>query len=201
MGKIFEFIPGKSSDNLNGKVFTINNVEYARTEKGLALSVRKSSTNPRLALDSYVNCGIVHSIVIPFKQNIISSHSMLLGYSSSNQYYISTRDDNRVYVNVGGYGLYGNFTVDQEWHFLIVTRNGEEYEWYIDGKSFFTATMELQQTTVFAFDVIGNWYGYTLAMDGYIGKIQVYDHILATEERANLYKEFLQASPITKTIR
>jgi len=196
--KIFETQFEKGSYiSTGGDVGTPNNVEFKRTEKGNAIFIDESLGSNRIDLPAPVNCGLISTVVIAFRLDEVTSHSMLIGLDGESGTYISIRDNNRLYVSINTESRYTSYTPDKEWHHLIVTRNNTTAIAYLDNVYLHTYTYSTGGVGAdFSFDIIGNSNGYALPAGGYISKIKVYDHIFTAQERVLAYNEFLHSSPV-----
>jgi len=199
MSKIFEtqFEKGSYLDRVSKAAGTPTNVEFRRTEKGIALYNDESVVTNRLDLPSPINCGTVSTICIGFKLDEVTSHSMLIGLDGTAGMYISIRDNDRLYFNINAEADYTAYTPDKEWHYLIITRNNTTADAYIDNVYLNTYTYSAGGVDEdFSFDIISNSNGYALAAGGHISKVAAYDHVFTAQERSQAYTEFLQAQPV-----
>lgn len=209
MGKIFEFNPVKGYiDQVSGAVGVNTNGEIVRSEKGLAW---------RNAPGGYIDTGVVvseqvFSAVVNFRsypESFAGSYSCLISSLDANDDGWQVHVDNtsgRLYFTVNDVDCdpVGIGTIDPGdslWHQAIASWNGSTAYLYLDGG------LQRSKDGTTTVDVVSsmylgrNRYADTQNIDGDISLVQVYDHVLTSEERALLYRDFLRASPISKTIR
>lgn len=180
-----------------GDVGVPTDAPFERTEKGSSLYINESLGSNRIDLPSVINCGLVSTIVLEFRLNEVTAHSMLLGLDGTSGTYISIRDNSRLYYAINAESKYTAYTPDKEWHQLIITRNNATVLIYLDNVYLNTITYSAGGVDEdYSFDIIGNANGYASPAGGYISKVAAYDHVFSEGERAKSYTEFLQAGPV-----
>ena len=88
-----------------------------------------------------------------------------------------------------------------QWYHLVLTgKIGDKLKAYINGVLF--DDVAYNPTLPFTMDNL--YVGFAAVNDyltGFAGYTAIYDHVLTSEERTKLYKEFLDASPITRKVQ
>jgi len=193
MSKIFDFNSsglGSYRDSVSGTLGTNTNGVFKRTEKGYAWLGNGSNT--KIELNQTISLGTVFSIscVIRIIDNTIS-FSAIMGYNDLSYPIGFNPSTNVIYCHNGV-----NFAAesrpelfDGQWHLLTITRNDTSVYFYIDnivGVEKILASNEANNVSqLFQRDN-------SFTFKGFCNKIEAYDIILSTQERNNLYKDFLR---------
>ena len=202
MSKIFEFIPGSYIDKVSGAIGVNTNGEMVRSEKGMAYRCDGASRviYPGLSLSgdfsiyTWYNSRYKGSSDM---QPICESGSSFQPFrirSGLWNYYITDG------LNPSSQGLSSPYLNDGKWHFLmLICDNDGDISLYADGVLLFNEVNSSAGTVTLVATHIGqgassDW------MIGDIGRTVIYDHILTQKERAKLYSDFLNASPIERDI-
>lgn len=204
MSKIFSFNDkrnGSYIDGISGAVGVNTGGEWAQTEKGLAwrgngvdAGVAITSTTYNISTDTY-------SFEFWAKRNNITGTMSILGNTTTGyfKYIIITGSTIVLEGDTNNESISATYSPDTSWHhFVILINNGQSEGIYIDGIAAPDVSTSLSADVTF--DLIGNSGGDITPMNGDLGRIQIYDHILTSEERAKLYKEFLDAAPISRKV-
>jgi hypothetical protein len=220
MGKIFEFIPGSLIERVNQKVGTNTNTVFQRTEKGVAAEF-KYSVNSIIDYDDlgdiYTSGDFSINIVMKVVDQPDTARKIFSCISAGVAQWIeigvSLLDAPRyvLFVVNSGEGQVYQY-IDEadipknEFALYTFTKSSSGLNCYVNGvlKNTGQSGGDISDfsTVSLTHYSIGSRYGESIRhANGYIGKTQVYDHALTPEERALLYRDFLHASPITKTIR
>jgi hypothetical protein len=211
MGKIFDmdFRTGSLIDLVGGKVGTPINLSFQRTEKGLALTDTLNLATADLTLDSSIVLTNSMSIEFWVKINKKSFQGILGLSTAGGASYLRFGQS----VGLETFAIYGETDTNadaidldfntpikygQYYHYIITINSSKQYNLYIDGV---LQTNIAAPTDDLTFDQLMNSRDDDDNMYGSMARFRVYDHILTSEERAKLYSEFLNASPITRTIR
>ena len=186
---IFEF-NGKNNgsyiDSVSGNVGTPSGGgEFVRSEKGVAW--RGNGVDSGLIYTKTISNNS-YDIEMWIKYNDLSSGNYLLDFRDGS-------GDGQGY----SYYLSGEIVISSGSAYT----NGEEdsapivpnaYEWI----HFIFTGVTIDSTTI----NIGKRYSATdWRVNGDIGRIQIFDHVLTEQERSQLYQEFLRATPTNKIIR
>jgi len=200
MGKIFEFRPGSYIDPVNGTVGTNTNGEFVRSEKGIAWHGGGTGTQIEItemtldkdsaSIECWIKFGSNNNSAFILGNSDINTNKFL-GFRGSNQLQLDSNTNNGIWT------LY--IPPFDKWIHIVITANGDGNT-YIDGVLVDTVASLVDDVT---FDLIGGAFGtpYDLDKEHYIGRIQIYDHVLTEKERSDLYSEFLRSVPTNKIIR
>jgi hypothetical protein len=201
MGKIFEFDPRKGSyiQPASDNIITNANGVLERSEKGLAWRGNGSNTAITFASDIVLSKDS-SSIEAWFKANTNTGFIIANGTVSTYQYLGFRASDALVLdsdTNNEYWCLSTNIfpSLSGIWQHLVIVADGDGKS-YLNGELVSTISPLIDDVT---FNRIGKGSAYNF--NGDLGRIQLYDHALSSEERAKLYQEFLRATPISKTIR
>ncbi len=196
--KVFEFNPGRRGsyiDPISGAVGVNTNGVWAKTEKGLAWRGDGSGYVDYTS----INFGTVFSIVIWFKQKDFRT-LFVSDQGAANYLYTPANNELRFRVNSvnsSGLDFSGAPFSDNQWHQLILIRDGGDLTAYMDGVLEDTTTTS-ETATDFVVRYISNTP--SLIYKGDLGKVIGYNHILTPKERAKLYSEFLHAGPVSRKV-
>ncbi len=212
--KIFEFNKGQSgtlidSVSKTAGTLTAGNGGFRKTEKGLAMLFDGANTKIDTNL-AHTDLDLTGNITIeawikPYSYgeggiyvggNIINNGKLVLWMREfTNTFTISSN-----YPTTSIHS--GTISINKYLHLLITRTSSGVTNFYVDNSLSGSAnqnsgTPESGANNLF----IGNDSGASKSFDGCIAKVRIYDGILSTQERENLYQEFLQASPTEKEVR
>lgn len=217
MSKIFEFNgkrDGSYIDPISGAVGTNTNGEWVRTEKGLAWKGNGSNTYLEFALSLSISSGYSLEAWAKLSEDGSVDHIFSSDNQSASERAWQLRFDATGEIRFISFdpsnAVIGNFTTteqynDGDWHHIITTYDTSAgSKIYVDGVLAATDTNNGTSNDVDSFVGVGYTYSAAVkqdSIDGYVANASVFDHVLTESERAKLYSEFLNAHPITKTIR
>ena len=199
MAKIFEFSGGSYIDKVSGAVgVPSGGWSWARTEKGLAW--RGNGVDSLITLGATTVIGTVFSFSCWVRLiDNSSSFRVLAGYTNDSYPLILRADLGLMYTHDG----ISNVSdirleiTDGEWHHILVTREDTSVYFYVDGV--IGAEKTLATNNAISIDRLfrrASAFNYK----GNCANIQIYDHVLTSNERAKLLNEFNNSYPITRTI-
>lgn len=203
MSKIFEVDLRKGTfiENVNNTYPSITgDVTFKQTEKGQAiynaLAGNSNFLQYSLTDDTSTSTG---SIVFAFKTNSTSINNALIAISDKDgnrfESYISGGDI-RTFAGGTYYTTGGENINDNQWHLGVFTYDGTTRELYIDNIFRTLGAVSTVGTITPNTVYLGRIGSTSACSEGYKGfKYSVYNHILSTTERNNLYKEFLNSKP------
>lgn len=207
MGKIFEFNGkrnGSYIDSVSGAVGVNTNGEIARTDKGLAYRCDGSAEVNYDDVLTVLGGDFSASVWIRSGDKTGDDIAPLGSDASSFQPFRIRSNNWYGYWTDGSNPSSLNTTVpitDNLWHCLLATCDKDgKVNCYLDG----VLRYSISNSTTGDIDVSDLRIGLSGISDYFVGDVAygaIWDHILTEKERAKLYKEFLDASPITRTIR
>jgi len=200
MAKIFDvdFRTGSLVEKVSGVIGTNTNgiATFNKKENGLAIYI------PTVASDSNIvypelNLGTIHTIIINVKKDSktkgVSTHYGILGVVGSADY-LSFRGWGSIYYTINTEAKFKTYSFDNNWHQLIIVRNGLNVETFIDQISLGSNTYVTNND--FSFSTLGAMAPTEAGCAGFISRITCYNHILTEQERSQAYKDFLNSYPI-----
>ena len=167
---------------------------YSRTEKGLAILADGSTS--KVELNQTISLGTVFSFacVVRVIDNSVS-YMALAGYNNSSYPLVIRPSSSAVYIH-DGTNLQSEVRTelfDGNWHHVIITRNATSVYFYID--NVVGVEKILGSNNAISIDQLFQRNdGFPLK--GYCGNIEVFDHILSSQQRQDFYEEFLDAEPV-----
>lgn len=196
MAKIFSFNPklnGSYKDPISNTLGVNTNGEFKKTEKGIAWLGNGA--------DSEIDTGLAHAeldltgnitITIPLKVN---SYNAVQSYIMTNlKFVLFVDDDNKIYGFNDFLTPASSISIIKlgVWQFLTITRTSAGiFTFYVD-------SVDVTDDSIAGIPAAGTidlYIGSREAsrhLDGYIGKIEIWDEILSQSEINNLYKDFLR---------
>lgn len=192
MAKIFEFSKGKLIDQVSGSTLTNTGNTFVNTEKGLVVYSPTAIANITLSTPVSLDFGAgTFSVVLSFKKTSIDANALIVSESTTDFFYaIGTT------FNIAADGNSYSFTsIDcpiNTWEQIIITCTGGNTTVY---SSRLGVSQTLPTTGIFNVLMLLSRTGGSAGFIGYMRDFIVYDNILTSQERDNLYKDFLNAQP------
>jgi len=217
MAKIFEtsFKNGSLTERYSGDVFTLGaEASFAKSEKGLTLDLPQVGGYTYITLPTiFTNIGTTDfSVSLYCKINttdpdwsacLFNAGSTALNevmlWCNSRKIELTVCDASAAYYSKKATDTYKH----GEWYHIVFTwvASTNTVALYIDGvlndtagtgtNGAATSNLTLGSQTT---------YGWQVSMDCTFGEVAIYDHILTTEDRINLLRDFNNSHPITRTI-
>lgn len=214
MSKIFEFNGNRQGtfiDSVSKTSMTPTNVTFKRTEKGQSsfflksASIEQINTNRTLipetgdfSIEAYIN---LSNVIQTGDPNFDSYPIISQGGDSFTLYaatwYGSSNGNLRLYV--ASQILVGTNVRGKGWKHIILTRNGDNWDLFLDNKlnASNTSSASIHSAdTLIGFTTLG-----TKRFKGFINKVAIYNHALSEKERELRFREFLQSQITEKPIR
>jgi hypothetical protein len=206
--KIYEFNSGGFGsliDSVSGTkgTFTAGSSRgFVKTDKGLAMEFDGSATKIKIG-----NTGIKNSTVFSISLSIylpteVNQQTIFSNYNLNG--WVVGIADSSVLKNVikfylgGGYTLYSNTVLKTGiWYDILCTYDNGNAKIYINNVLDASVFAIISFPTIFLDNVIGGLYATSFSQQfkGSLSRASLYNHLLTTQERNNLYKEFLNRKP------
>ena len=193
--KIFDFNKlglGSYRDSVSGTLSTNSNGVFRKTEKQYAW--RSNGVNTKITLPSLYTISRLSGYIEIWFNGFLksSSNDILLGYDQTGYKNLRKATTSLILESNTDSDLWLSYDMvsgnnDNNWKHLVVIANGGTVKSYINNILVGTQT----PTDDVSFLYISSTNG-TRPWDGYIAKVEFGDNILTTQERNNLYKDFLR---------
>jgi len=195
--KIFEFNKGQSGTLIDSVSKTAGSLTtgsggFRKTERGQAMLFDGSAT--KIIYDG-VASGTTFSFVSYIgKVKSTGTYQVIAGNNTNGAYFTSISDSDSLYFNNGTHAVtVANSGVlnSGKNHIVIVTVNGNQVSFYVDNIQIGT-TQTISSIISIDLKSIGKR-STDLSFNGYIGLVRLYNTVLTTTQRNELYKEFLNS--------
>jgi hypothetical protein len=202
--KIFEFRPGSYIDPVSGAVGVNTNGEFVRSEKGIAWrgtgSVGDIISYTNTHDDIIKTSGIFSGCAWVKFNDVVSLQGVFSVTNDAGDRFLLGMENGEIrWSELGGEEVSGGSIKPNEWYCIVFSCNNPTHTLYVNNVSQSGNTANSAHYAGIAFRLgCGTSSGANL--NGQLGVVIIYDHILTEKERAKLYREFLQASPTSKII-